>query len=262
MQVEAIRRQASDLGLTTTSKPSLRGQKTSMLTLYHSPTTRSFRIKWLLRELGTPYEEKLIYFYGPNRCSPEYLRVNPAGTFPAMVDGDLTLTESGAMINHILAYYGDGRFTYPNGSREATLVDEWMYWSEGVFAVHQRMYWDHGIPTPGSLEHTVPGVGEYAERYCIRYAGMLERALREDGFMVGDQLTGADFMLCFPLFTGNMRNWFDKLPKIRAYLSRITSRPAFQYAIADTMEALIHLRDQQGKMPSWRSFEPPGMWDL
>lgn len=233
-----------------------------MLTLYHAPTTRSFRIKWLLRELGTPYTEKVIDFYGADRHSPAYRQLNPSGSCPAIQDGDLTLTESGAIINHILARYGEGRFMHPRGSREAALVDEWMYWSEGLFAVHQRMYWDHGIPTPGCIEHTIASVGEYGKQYAIRYAGALEKALREDGFMVGDTLSGADFMLCYPLFLAHKEGWFEQLPKIRGYISRITSRPAFQDAIADTMARLMTLREQRGTLPSWRSFEPPHIWNL
>lgn len=232
-----------------------------MLTLYHAPTTRSFRIKWLLLELGIPYKEIRIDFYGSDRHRPEYRRVSPMGSCPAIEDGDLRLSESGAIINYILRRYANGRFVHEASSSEAARVDEWMYWSEGLFAIHQRMYWDHGIPPPGCIEHTVPSVGEYGKRYAIRYASVLERALRDDGFMVGDALSGADFMLCYPLFLANKEGWFEALPKIRGYLHRITSRPAFEHAIADTMQQLAHLRKNHQSMPSWRSFEPPDIWN-
>jgi glutathione S-transferase len=226
-----------------------------MLTLFHAPTTRSFRIKWLLAELGAPYQERVIDFYGKDRHQPEYRKINSMGSVPAMQDDGLTLTESGAIINYILRKYGDGKFSYSPASREAALVDEWMYWSEGLFAVHQRIYWDHCAPPPGCIIKPIPSVGEEAQRQAIRYARMLEGALRQDGFMVGDSLTGADFMLCFPLFIANLVGWFENLPKTRAYVERFSARPHFQSAIADTMAFLQQMMTNPSPIASFRCAE-------
>ena len=227
-----------------------------MLTLYHAPTTRSFRIKWLLKELGTPYEERGMDFYGHDRHRPEYRKINPMGSLPAMEDDGLVLTESGAIINYILDRYGEGRFRYPAGSRERALVDEWMYWSEGLFAVHQRIYWDHCAPPPGCILDPIPSVGQEAKRQAVRYAQMLEGALREDGFVVGDELTGADFMLSFPLFLANLSGWFNAAPKISSYVARFSARPAFQDAIADTIAWFRAMAARSTPLPSFRSTEP------
>lgn len=226
-----------------------------MLTLHHAPTTRSFRIKWLLEELGVPYEQKTYDFYNMDRHSPEYQKINSIGSFPSFSDGDLILTESGAIINHILRHHAGGRFAPAPGSQEQALVDEWMYWSEGLFAVHQRIYWDHCALPPGCLPDTVPSIGEEGKRQAIRYAGALNAALRDDGFMVGDDLTGADFMLSFPLYLANMGGWFKELPRISAYLSRIMARPAFEAAVADTLARLIRIRNETPEFPSFRSTE-------
>jgi len=223
-----------------------------MLTLFHAPTTRSFRIKWLLKELGLAYEERVLDFYGNDRHQPDYKRFNPMASFPTLLDGDLALTESGAMINHILTNHGGGRFRPAPGSREAALVDEWMYWSEGLFAVHQRYYWDHCAPPPGCIIDPIPSVGEEGKRQALRYARMLEDALREDGFAVGDGLTGADFMLCFPLFLANASGWFKELPRIKAYVKRFSARPAFQDAIADTLSWMRDAASGGTPRPSFR----------
>lgn len=226
-----------------------------MIVLHHAPTTRSFRIKWLLEELVLPYREVVRSFYNMDRHDAEYRQVNPIGSFPTMEDDGLILTESGAMINHILRRYGNGRFTPNAGSPEEALVDEWMYWSEGLFAVHQRIFWDHCAPPPGCLINPIPSVGEEAKRQAIRYAGMLEAALRDDGWIVGDDLTGADFMLSFPLFLANMYGWFETLPRTAAYVGRITERPAFGRAITDTMAYLRDMRGREPEFPSFRSTE-------
>lgn len=227
-----------------------------MLKLFHAPTTRSLRIKWLLNELGLPYETVTLDFYRYDRHDPAYRQINPMGSVPTMTDGALAITESGAMINHILRRYGDGRFAVPEGSDERVLVDEWMFWAEGLFAVHQRIYWDHCAPPPGCLIETVPAVGLEGKRQAVRYARMLEAHLRETGWVVGDELTGADFMLSFPLFLANLDNWFENMPKIQAYIGRMTMRPAFQAATADTLEALQAMATTTPKLPSFRSTEP------
>ena len=227
-----------------------------MLTLHHAPTTRSFRIKWLLEELGLPYQLKVYDFYNTDRHDPAYRRINSIGSFPSFEDDDLILTESGSIVQHILSRYGDGRFAALAGSPEESLVNEWMYWSEGLFAVHQRIFWDHCAPPPGCILDPIPSVGLEAKRQAIRYAGMLENALRDHGFVVGDGLTGADFMLCFPLYLANLYGWFEAMPRIRAYVHRFSSRPAFTAAIADTVERMKEMRSGKPQYPSFRSAEP------
>jgi glutathione S-transferase len=226
-----------------------------MLTLYHSPTTRSFRIKWLLEELAQPYEQKIFDFYNMERHSPAYREVNSVGSFPSMVDDGIILTESGAIINYILRRYGGGRFMPRPGTREEALVDEWMYWSEGLFAVHQRIFWDHCAPPPGCILDPIPSVGEEAKRQAIKYAGMLENELGDTGFVVGDDLTGADFMLCFPLYLANLYDWFAAMPRIRSYVERFSARPAFKAAIADTLTSLQKMRTTKPAFASFRATE-------
>lgn len=226
-----------------------------MITLYHAPTTRSFRIRWLLGELDLPHKIRALDFYGRDRHAPAYRLLNPIGSVPTFTDDDLVLTESGAIISHVIRHYGKGRFRPTGGPDQQSLVDEWMYWSEGLFAVHQRIYWDHCAPPPGCLPDTVPSVGHEARRQAIRYAGMLEAHLRDEGWAVGDTLTGADFMLCFPLFLASLENWFDGMPRIQGYIARFSERPAFQAAIADTLTALHNMATTTPEFPSFRSTE-------
>lgn len=208
-----------------------------MLKLHHAPTTRSFRIKWLLEELGLPYEQQVYNFYNEDRVAPDFLAINPGATYPAFEDDGLVLTESGAIINHILRNFGNGRFQ-PTDPVSQALVDQWMFWAEGNFAIYQRYYWDHLTPPPACVTDPIKAVGEEGVKQAIKYSYQAEIALRDTGYMVGDDLTGADFMLCFPFFLGNLAGMFETRPKIRAYAKRIAARPAFQLAIADTMESL------------------------
>lgn len=224
-----------------------------MLTLFHAPTTRSLRIKWLLNELELPHKTVTMDFYGMDRHALDYRKINPMGSIPAMIDGGLLLTESGAILNHIIRTYGDGRFSPAEG--DTALVDEWMFWSEGLFGVHQRIYWDHCAPPPGCVINPVRSVGQEAKLQAIRYAGMLEGQLEEDGWVIGNGLTGADFMLSFPLFLANLEGWFQDLPKTAAYIARFSARKAFQDAIADTLQTLQAMAANTPAFPSFRSTE-------
>jgi glutathione S-transferase len=84
---------------------------------------------------------------------------------------------------------------------------------------------------------------------------MLEGALRGNGFIIGDGLTGADFMLSFPLFLANLEGWFETLPKIRAYVERFSALPAFQSAIADTIACLQKMQANPTPIASFRCAE-------
>jgi glutathione S-transferase len=226
-----------------------------MLNLFHAPTTRSFRILWLLNELGIDHTTTVLDFYSHERHGADYRRVNPMGSVPAMTDGQVVLTESGAIINYLLQNYGEGRFSAAEGTASRAAIDEWMFWSEGLFAVHQRIYWDHCAPPPGCIIHPIPSVGQEAKRQAMRYVEMLEGQLRDTGWVVGENLTGADFMLSFPLFLANLEGWFEELPKTKAYVGRMMDRPAFQNAIADTLTALQQMATTKPTYPSFRSTE-------
>lgn len=77
--------------------------------IYHAANTRSVRIVWLLEELGLPYEIESFKLGGAKMRSPEYLKVNPMGRVPTLEDGAVRLSESGAIVEYVLARHGKGR---------------------------------------------------------------------------------------------------------------------------------------------------------
>ncbi len=217
-----------------------------MLSLYHAPVTRSLRIRWLLEELGTPHELIPINFFGGGRDAPAFRALNPMGSLPVIVDDGFVLIESGAIIGWILSRHGDGRFVFPAGSRKAALTDQWMHWSESLLAIHQRIYWDHCAPPPGCIADPVPRLGHESRDAAIMVLGMLEKALGDSDFLLGD-LSGADFMMSFPLFFAARDGWLAGLPKVGAYYERMAARPAFQTAVADSEKLLAKFEAMQAQ---------------
>ena len=85
-----------------------------MIKLYHATRTRSFRIVWLLEELGIPYELEKMAFVPPQT---PFAQASPFGKFPAIEDGELTMFESGAILEYVIERYGNGRLAPAPGSR-------------------------------------------------------------------------------------------------------------------------------------------------
>src|SRR5687768_13366041 len=103
-----------------------------MLTVHHLNDSRSQRILWLLEELGLPYEVKRYQRDATTMLAPPELRaVHPLGKSPVITDGDITLAESGAIIEYLAAKYGAGKFMPAEGTPERVQCSYWLHFAEG-----------------------------------------------------------------------------------------------------------------------------------
>ncbi|SFC59097.1 glutathione S-transferase family protein [Tropicimonas isoalkanivorans] len=195
-----------------------------MLTVHHLGVSQSERIVWLCEELGLPYELKL-YQREPETgiAPPEYKALHPAGTAPVIEDGDVTLAESEAVIDYILAVYGNGRLALPaDHSRFA----DYLYWYHFV----------NGTLAPAFMMMMAEGqFAQHMSKRADRGLQMLEDHLAKgNAWLAGDTFTAADIMMMFPLTT--LRYYLDldltPYPNMRAYVKRLTERPAFKSARA------------------------------
>src|SRR5436305_5567489 len=103
-----------------------------MLTLHHLNDSRSQRILWLLEELGTPYEMKRYQRDATTRLAPpELTAVHPLGKSPVITDGDITIAESGAIVDYIIRKHGGGKLTVSGEGPAAEKYREWLHYAEG-----------------------------------------------------------------------------------------------------------------------------------
>src|SRR5947199_6805785 len=103
-----------------------------MLTLHHLNDSRSQRILWLLEELVTPYEIKHYARDATTRLAPPELKaVHPLGKSPVITDGDITIAESGAIIDYIIRKHGGGRLAVNGEGAAAEKYREWLHYAEG-----------------------------------------------------------------------------------------------------------------------------------
>jgi glutathione S-transferase len=196
-----------------------------MLKVHHLNNSRSQRILWLLEELGTPYEIVHYTRMSPVPFAPPELKeVHPLGKSPVVTDGNKTIAESGAIVEYLIDTYGSGRFKPKTGSDDYWKYIEWLHYAEGsamlplLLALYTAMLGEAGAALKPRVD------GEIANNLSY-----MENALGGRFFFVGDELTGADIQLLFPLEAAGAR--LDPYPGLVKYRARMQSRPAYQRGI-------------------------------
>ena len=193
--------------------------------LYHCNDARSLRPLWALEEMGLDYE--LINMEFPPRFSyPRYLDINPLGTVPAFVDGDLTMTESSGICHYLVEKYGPTDI--------GIAVDEpgygdylnWLYRSDATLTFPQTLVLRYTRLEPE--ERRQPQVvADYSQWYLSRLRSV-EAAMEGKEFLVADKFTIADIAVAYALFLGTSLGLDERYkPNCKRYLAAMMERPAF-----------------------------------
>lgn len=192
------------------------------LTLYTNPMSRGRIARWMLEEVGQPYETVLIDFATTGKQEP-YLSVNPMGKVPAVVHGDRVVTECAA----ICAYLADA---FPQAGLAPDPADRadyyrWLFFGAGPLeqaVTSQSLGWK-----PEGQQQGMLGFGNY-DLVIDTLEGAVKAALAGPGWLTGDRFTAAD------LYVGAHLSWgtgFGTIPKRDAFLAfveKATTRPAAQ----------------------------------
>ena len=198
-----------------------------MIAIHHLDDSRSQRILWLLEELGTPYEMVRYQRNTETRLAPPELEnIHPLGKSPVIVDGDVRIAESGAIVDYVIRRYGKGAMMPAPDSADYEAYNEWLHYSEGsaMLPLMLNLYVSR-LKEAGSPLH--PRIDSEIKNHL----GYTERALQGREFFVGSALTGADIQMSF---VAEMAKVFDRLapyPNLSAWLSRMHARPAFKRSV-------------------------------
>jgi glutathione S-transferase len=202
-----------------------------MLTLHHLNDSRSQRILWLLEELGAPYELKCHQRDATTRLAPPELEtVHPLGKSPVITDGDLTIPESGAIVDYIIRHYGQANgkpamMPAPD-SADYEIYNYWLHYAEGSAMLPLMLHlYVSRLKEAGAPLH--PRI----DSEMATHLGFVDDALKGRDFFIGNSLTGADIQMSF---VGDLAKVFDKLapyPNLARWLSQMHARPAFQRSI-------------------------------
>ena len=201
-----------------------------MLTVHHLGKSQSERIVWLCEELGIPYELK-IYDRDPvtRLAPPEYKALHPMGAAPVIDDGGVVLAESGAIIEYLVAKYGNGRLVLAPDHPDFAHFVYWFHFANGTLqpATGRNM-----ILSRLDLPHDNPMLRAMNARLDLAL-GQVQSRLAKVDYFAGSAFTTADIMIVFTLTT--MRLFLPyglaPYPAIFGYLQRIGRRDAYQRAM-------------------------------
>ena len=200
-----------------------------MIKLYYAPLTRSFRILWLLEELGTPYELERMEFR--RTASKFFVQQTPTGKLPTLEDGDVVMCESGAIAEYLVERYGEGRLAPPIGSPERGRYLQWLHFAESTaypplgIVIWLTRYREQGEVDEGLLED--------ARKRARAGLAFLERGLADGPYLLGDAFSAADVMMGFTVVAAQVVGLLDeRFPALAGYMARLRERPAFQRALA------------------------------
>ncbi len=198
-----------------------------MLTLYHSPQSRSVRPRWLLEELGVPCEVKLMSLEAGDQKKPEYLKLNPNGTVPTLVDDDLVLFESGAICQYLADKFPEKGLAPAVGTPERGKYYQWVHYAMSGLEPPAVTIFLHTMRLPEA--ERIPSLVEGARAQLAASVKVVDDALAGREWILGSQFTAADVMVGSTLAWAQMMGLVsDKTPNVAAYLVRCAARPAFQ----------------------------------
>src|SRR5262245_54284224 len=159
-----------------------------MVTVYHFPNTRALRVLWTLEELGVPYEAVRVQM-PPHEREPDYLKINPAGSLPAMVDGAVTLTESLAICEYLDAKHSGDLAPGPDEPGRADYM-QWLLFGEASLAPHLGTL--ARLARAPQRTPELDAFGDQARQTFTRRLGALEHRLADRDHLVAGRFTLAD----------------------------------------------------------------------
>ncbi|WP_126284237.1 glutathione S-transferase family protein [Burkholderia stagnalis] len=202
--------------------------------LYGFAGTRTQRALWGLKELDADFEFVSVNLLQGEHKRPEFLRLNPAGKVPVLVDGDLVIPESAAIVLYLADKYPE-KALLPVDLAERAQVYRWV-----MFAVTEleQPLWRitrHTMLYPP--EKRLPADIALARDDFIAMAAILDTHLEGRRFIVGDTLTIADCVTAYLVDWANELTLIDGFPQLRAYLERLYARPKAPQRIAEAFKA-------------------------
>jgi glutathione S-transferase len=190
----------------------------SELVFFTNPMSRGRIVRWMLEEVGQPYETRLLDF-STTMKAPDYLALNPMGKVPAIKHGDTVVTEGAAICAYLAdAFPQAGLAPAPNDPRRGAYY-RWLFFGAGpVEAAVTNKALGFDIPTERKV---MCGYGSFDDVLAT-----LDKAVADGPYLLGDMFSAADVYLGSQIGWGMMVGTLPKRPGFEAYFARISSRPA------------------------------------
>lgn len=191
-----------------------------MLKLYYAPRTRALRPRWVLEELGVPYELVRIDLAARENRRPHYLAVHPLGSVPALDDGGMVVLESSAICAYLAEKFSDRGLTPAFGTKERGQLLQWIVYATTTLE-------------PALVALSKPGADVLEADRWRDACAVIESALGEREFLVGDGFTVADVVIGAVIWWARSAGKIEKDSLLGRYGARLRQRPAAGRALAD-----------------------------
>ena len=192
------------------------------LTFYTNPMSRGRIIRWMLEEVGQPYET-VVLDYASTMKGADYLAINPMGKVPAIKHGDTIVTEAAAICAYLADAFPQANLAPPSGSKERGPYYRWLFYGAGpveAMGSNHAMGW-----TPPEDRQRMFG---YGSREAVM--DTLEKALTANEYLAGGTFTAADLYVGAQIGWGLQFGTLEKRPVFESYFARLAARPAAKRA--------------------------------
>ena len=200
-----------------------------MLKLHFAPNSRAGRIVWLLEELALPHEVNKMAFHPSDLKSDEHRSRHPLGRVPVLEDGDVSIYESGAIVEYVIERHKNGGLKPSVDSDLYPQYLQWFHYCEGmVMPPVNTIVVQTVLLPPERRDETALA---QAQRLLSKALAPVDEALADRDYLIGD-FSAADIMLGHAIFMSNRLGCVsDDMTNLKGYVGRIEARPAFQKAI-------------------------------
>lgn len=192
------------------------------LVFYTNPQSRGRIARWMLEEIGRPYET-VVLDYGTTMKSPEYLAINPMGKVPCIVHDGAVVTEAAAICTYLADITPMAELS-PRSHEEKAAFYRWMFFAAGPLeaALTNKAF---GFEAPDKAASL--GYGSYEAT-----VDALASAVSSSPYICGDRFTAADVYIGSHIMFGLAFKTLEPRPEFAAYVARLQEREAYQRAAA------------------------------
>lgn len=211
------------------------------ITLHHVPFSRSFRVLWMLEELGLDAKVVVHSIRKGTMRTPEVLAISPAARAPALEIDGLSLFESGAIVEYLAETRPQGGLGVPVGAPDRARFLQMIHFAETQASLIEQLNMSHVFLRDPAMAS--PTVIKLNTRRLHATLTALENLLGENDFLLPSGFSAADIMMGFNLFAAPYYVHLSDFPRVQAYRSRLEQRPAFLAARAKDGEQEFYTRD-------------------
>ena len=194
------------------------------LVLYHAVPSRSATVRWMLEEVGEPYDIHLLKLAENDQNKPEYLAVNPQGKVPALKHKGVIITEVAAISAYLADEFPKAGLNIPVGEPRRGVYFQWLFFGPSCI---EPAITDRAFP-----RKEAPRAGAVGYRDIEQLVDIVAKAVAKGPYLMGEQFTAADVVIGSAVRWGTMFKLMPERPEFGPYVARLAQRPALQRADA------------------------------